>query len=136
MLKERQAYATGARPSNVSFFKAASLDAASYISEWSARAGSLYFPQASIRGIGPRQTSPELYAQTLRSVSKWHQTMGVSAGVSESEFRQGSAAFGLDLERSNVQLSGIPLSNSRVTVTRNGRVYWSVPLLSICFLYC
>jgi hypothetical protein len=115
MLKERQAYATGARPSNVSFFKAASLDAASYISEFQTRTGSLYYPQASIRGIGPRQTSPELYAQTLRSVSKWHQTMGVSAGVSESEFRQGSAAFGLDLERSNVQqLSGIPLSNSRV----------------------
>lgn len=105
--------------------------------EWQARAGQLYFPQSSIRGTATA-ASPllgtcenELYAQTLRAFQKLNVgSMGEKAGCNTSlfEFRgnvtvaasvdatttQGSSAcFALDLQRSAILTSGIPLSNSR-----------------------
>jgi hypothetical protein len=104
------------RASNVSHFK--SLDQSAienYVTEWSARVGSQYFPQSSIRGVSPRLTSPELLGLTQRGVGKFYQDHFVSTGVSEEDFRTGSAVVIQTLERSTVvKLAGIPLSNSRI----------------------
>jgi len=97
-------------------------------SEWQVRAGQLYFPQSSIRNPGTSlgYAENELYLQTLRSFQKLSPVGDkVSAFSSLFDFRgsltstAGSAAagsnacFALDLQRSAILTSGIPLSNSR-----------------------
>lgn len=93
--------------------------------------GQLYFPQQSIRGGGMSSAENELYMQTLRSFQKLNSGSGgmhASANTSLFDFRgllasqlgstgpQGNAGsnacFALDLQRSAILTSGIPLSNS------------------------
>lgn len=98
--------------------------------EWQIRAGQLYFPQTSIRGDGTALglCENELYQQSLRAFQKLNLgPMGEKAGanVSLTDFRgatplnilqgpqTGKACFALDLQRSAILTSGIPLSNSR-----------------------
>lgn len=114
ILKERPYVAATA--ASTDHFKAFSYDATNYVDEWQARVGSLYFPMSSIRaGDGKhRGSTPELFATALRSFGKLYQSAGVSAGLTEAQYRNGCAVFAQELERSNVQeLSGIPLSQSR-----------------------
>lgn len=100
--------------------------------EWSVRAGQLYFPQSSLRSASAHvgQSDNELYMQTLRAFQKFNPgTMGQNASANTSiyEFRGtpaqglnlgaqgvagGNACFALDLQRSAILTSGIPLSNS------------------------
>jgi hypothetical protein len=108
--------------------------------EWQVRAGQLYFPQSSIRSVLTNQVNQadvELYMQTLRSFQKLNPgSNGMYAGTDSSltDFRgvvyegayagpavitagaQGlagsDACFALDLQRSAILTSGIPLSNS------------------------
>ena len=90
----------------------ASLDTTNYVSELQFRVGSLYFPNTSIRGDNARLSSPELYTQALQAFNSYKQQVPY---VSEIMFRDGAAVFAQTLERSSVlELSGIPLSNSRV----------------------
>lgn len=117
--KEREIITTINR-SNLSNFmsvKQTGTDSTSYVNEWQARVGSLYYPQASIRttpDIGARGACPELYMQTLRAFGKFDQRDTISCSVSEKAYREGDMCIAQDLERSNVQqLSGIPLSQSR-----------------------
>jgi hypothetical protein len=89
------------------------LNAANYVQELQFRVGSLYFPNTSIRGENDRLSSPELYTQALQGFNTY-KTNG-STFIAEYAFRNGSAVFAQTLERSSVlELSGIPLSNSRV----------------------
>jgi hypothetical protein len=89
------------------------LDATNYIEEIQFRVGSLYFPTTSIRGESARLSSPEIYTQALQGFNSYKPNG--STFISESQFRLGSAVFAQTLERSSVlELSGIPLSNSRV----------------------
>lgn len=99
--------------------------------EWQVRAGQLYFPQQSIRGNGGQTglADNDLYLQTLRSFQKlWSGVYGqnASSNCSLAAFRgstvggtvitapgSAEAVFALDLQRSAVLTSGIPLSNSR-----------------------
>jgi hypothetical protein len=97
--------------------------------EWQVRAGQLYFPQSSLRSSNglSGQVENELFVQTLRAFQKFYPgAMGQYAGSSTKlpEFRgvvaagNGNAAdgskacFALDLQRSAILTSGIPLSNS------------------------
>ena len=91
MMKERPSPA--GLTAELSRFAAASLDAVSYVEEFQARVGSLYFPQQSIRAGpgGARGSSPELYVTALRAFGKFYQGNNISAGVSEKEYRTGSA---------------------------------------------
>lgn len=99
--------------------------------EWLVRAGQIYFPQQSIRGNGGQTglADNDLYLQTLRSFQKlWSGVYGqnASSNCSLAAFRgstaggatitapgSAEAVFALDLQRSAVLTSGIPLSNSR-----------------------
>lgn len=105
--------------------------------EWQVRAGQLYFPQASIRGgvtlassvNGIGSAEDELYVQTLRAFQKFNpgglgQLSSANSnlfnfrGTSNSSATDGTgsggtACFALDLQRSAILTSGIPLSNSR-----------------------
>lgn len=104
--------------------------------EWQVRAGQLYFPQSSIRGgvtlassNGPGSAEDELYAQTLRAFQKLNSGgLGQMASANSSLFAfrglsdatqtngtgsGGTACFALDLQRSAILTSGVPLSNSR-----------------------
>ncbi len=111
--------------------------------EWQVRAGQLYFPQNSIRSqftTTTAQADNELFMQTLRAFQKFNSgAMGqnASADTNVYQFRGrtlvaadtlvaqpgvfgGRAAFSLDLQRSSVLNSGIPLSNSRqLSITYN-----------------
>ena len=83
-----------------------------FIRELQFRCGSLYFPQASIRGESANISTPECYLQTLQAFGD---PLKIGTMVTQGEFVQGSAVFSCNLERSNVlELSGIPLSNSRM----------------------
>lgn len=91
--------------------------------EWQVRVGVNYFPQQSLRGAGTAvgQADNDLYMQTLRSFNKLcPQTQNTSSNCSLVSFRgsatlNGSeAAYGLDLQRSAILTSGIPLSNARL----------------------
>ena len=88
-----------------------------YITEFQARVGSLYYPQSSIRltgtgvlnGTGIDTSAVDLFLGTMQSFGNPNQM------TTFSRFLTDSAAFGIDLERSNVtELAGIPLSNSRM----------------------
>ncbi len=110
-------------------------------SEWQVRAGQLYFPQSSIRSASVQinQADVELFMQTLRSFQKFNTgSMGTNAAANTSlkEFRGrlyagtsaasgpgaivvgaqmlagGNSCFALDLQRSAILTSGIPLSNA------------------------
>jgi len=91
--------------------------------EWQVRAGQLFFPQTSIRGSGTAvgQADTELYSQTLRAFQKLYPgplANSASSNTSVYNFRGlpstgARAVYALDLQRSNVLTSGIPLSNSR-----------------------
>ncbi len=98
--------------------------------EWQVRAGQLYFPQASIRGgvtlasavNGAGSAEDELYAQTLRAFQKFNPgALGQLSSANSNLFNfrgtlstsGGTACFALDLQRSAILTSGIPLSNSR-----------------------
>ncbi len=135
-----QGYATGALfdPMASPYMTASATTVTGYQNlpkEWQVRAGQLYFPQSSIRGgqtpaIG--QAEVELFMQTVRSYQKLNSgSMGQNASCSTTlaQFRgaqptvltatngaagagMGRYAYGLDLQRSAILTSGIPLSNS------------------------
>ena len=84
-----------------------------YITEFQGRVGSLYYPQSSIRLTGNLSSidtsAVDLFLGTMQSFGNPNQT------TTFKRFLTDSAAFGIDLERSNVtELAGIPLSNSRM----------------------
>lgn len=113
IFKER--YTDTGRLSNASHFQSVLYDTNDYPSEVQFRTGALYYPVSSIRGDTARQTGPEILSLTQHGTGKFFQVDAASSGVSESMFRLGNAVIICDLERSNVtELSGIPLSNSRV----------------------
>ena len=107
----------GVKATNVSSFETVKYTAISHPTEAQYRIGSLYYPQSSIRALNARTVASELFMQTARAFGKLHQTMGVSTGVGLRDFTNGSAVIAQDLERSSVlELSGVPLSNSRSLV--------------------
>ena len=85
-----------------------------YVQELQWRLGSLFFPNTSIRGDGPRESAPELYAMALQAFG---QMTGSAPTISttEQEYRQGKAVYAQSFERSSVlDLAGQPSSNSRI----------------------
>ena len=85
-----------------------------YVQELQWRLGSLFFPNTSIRGDGPRQSSPELYASALQAFGQMTKS-GPNISVTEPEFRSGKAVYAQSFERSSVlDLAGQPSSNSRI----------------------
>ena len=78
------------------------------------RLGSLFFPNTSIRGDGPRQSSPELYASALQAFGQMTKS-SPNISVTEPEYRAGKAVYAQSFERSSVlDLAGQPSSNSRI----------------------
>ena len=85
-----------------------------YVQELQWRLGSLFFPNTSIRGDGPRQSAPELYCMALQAFG---QLTGSAPTVSttEKEYREGKAIIAQSFERSStLDLAGQPSSNSRI----------------------
>ena len=103
--------------STTSKFRSIKQDAASYVTEFQARVGSMYYPQSSIRtdaSMMARGSCPELMSTSLRCYNKLNPQDRIACQVTDKTFRDGDMAICQDLERSNVQrLSGIPLSQSR-----------------------
>lgn len=117
----------------------------SYPQEFQCRAGSLYYPQSSIRGSNALTATADLFAQTLRAFQKLNvggAGENAGAGTSLYQFKGslttaanvtglnataagpsttpiwptvqgGRAVFALDLQRSAILVSGLPLTNAR-----------------------
>ena len=78
------------------------------------RLGSLFFPNTSIRGDGPRQSAPELYAMALQAFGQLTPS-SPTVSTTEKEYRQGKAVYAQSFERSSsLELAGQPSSNSRI----------------------
>ena len=85
-----------------------------YVQELQWRLGSLFFPNTSIRGDGPRESAPELYAMALQAFGQMTGS-APTVSTSELEYRQGKAVYAQSFERSSVlDLAGQPSSNSRI----------------------
>ena len=78
------------------------------------RAGSLYFPNTAIAATTPALCGPENFQMALQCFNKFNTTISASVTYPEYSFG-GSLILGTTLERSTaLDLTGIPLSNSRV----------------------
>ena len=75
------------------------------------RAGSLYFPNSVISGSNPVVASPEVQSMALEAFNVYNTTNSSNALV---ELYKTNSVIAVSLERSSMlELSGIPLSNSR-----------------------
>lgn len=124
LYKERAPLATVGYPATSLFdhMANAAITTNNIPSEWQCRAGQSYYPQSSLRNPGTTvgYLENELYCQTLRAFQKLAPVgEKVSARTSLFDFRGttasggSNACFALDLQRSAILTSGIPLSNSR-----------------------
>ena len=79
------------------------------------RCGSLYFPNSVISASTAVLNSAELYYQTLKGFKDYNNKYNSNINSSYTTWLAGGVIQGVNLERSTiVDLSGIPLSNSRV----------------------
>ena len=122
---------------NVQYDSMASLpiDGTNYPTQYWVRAGQLYFPQSTITGTANNASAGygavggkaevDLYLQTLRCFQKLYSNgLQDSAATSLQDFRGiaqsanvnggSNACFALDLQRSAILTSGIPLANARM----------------------
>ena len=125
--------------------------------EWQVRAGQLYFPQSSIRATSSAisQAEVELYMQTLRAFQKlnpgsmgqnassntslyeFRGVLGTTLGIGAQAVSGGNACFALDLQRSAILTSGIPLSNAHqlsINYNTNYTIPATMPYLVDVFL--
>lgn len=104
--------ATGA--ANVDAFAATTIDSNTGPTDVQFRLGSLYFPNSALRQTSPLLNTAETYQMAMRFLSNKKQSPHGGCSVSPADFVATENVLAVDLERSStLQLSGVPISNSR-----------------------